>query len=57
MDDNNGKKDARSNRLGGLKNCECCGKQFDAFRAWDKYCDKKCGAKARAKRFWANKVI
>ena len=45
-------KDDRSLRKGGLKLCEHCGKSFEAFRSWDKYCNNKCGQKVRAMRFW-----
>lgn len=43
-------------RIGGLKRCEKCGKEFDAFRSWDKYCSNACGSKVRVERFWKNKL-
>lgn len=51
-----GTKDGRSNRLGGEKKCEECGKMFEAFRSWGRYCTNHCGSQARQRRFWAKKL-
>ena len=46
----------RSRRIGGRKKCENCGREFEAFRYWDKYCSNACGSSVRVRRFWVNKL-